>query len=155
MRFKKHLRYGVEIRWDGGTGGFVEAYRHRFRLDTPEEWGGLAEGPCPDELLAASIGGCLLTTLLHFARRMDVKPRDVEIEVSLNIVLQWAEGYMIRGVEVSFIVEADEEDLELLKRCAEWAVRYCHITRSLEGAIPLNVRLEVRGVSNFFPGNPN
>lgn len=144
MRFKKHLRYGVEIKWDGGTGGFVEAYRHRFRLDTPEEWGGMAQGPCPDELLAASIGGCLLTTLLHFARRMDARPRSVDVRVSINIALQGAEGYRIRGVEVSFIVESDEGDLELLKRCAEWAVKYCHITRSLEEAIPLKVNLKVR-----------
>jgi len=35
--------------------------------------------------------------------------------------------------EIWGFVEADEGDLELLKRCAEWAVRYCHITRSLGG----------------------
>ncbi len=144
MGFRKHLSYGVDIKWDGETGGFVKAHRHSFRLDTPEEWGGLAQGPCPDELLAASIGGCLLTTLLHFARRMDSKPRGVDIRVSLDIALQGAEGYRIRDVEVSLIVEADEENLKMVKRCAEWAVKYCHITRSLEKAIPLKVELEVR-----------
>ena len=68
----------------------------------------------------------------------------MDVRVSIDIALQGAEGYRIRGVEVSFIVEGDEGDLELLKRCAEWAVKYCHITRSLDEAIPLKVDLKVR-----------
>ena len=147
MRFKDRLEYGVDILWDGSTGGLVSCDGRGFRVDTPAEWGGGSRGPCPDELFLASLGGRLLTTFLHFARRLGVTPGDVRISTSMEIALGGVEGYRIQGVRAEIWVEAEEEVLERVRRCVELAVNYCHITRSLEEAIPLevDVRVEARG----------
>lgn len=144
VQFKENLRYQVQVNWDGESGGFVECENcGDLRVDIPREFSGLGRSPCPDQLFLASIGGCLLTTLLHFKGRFDLDIAGVNISVSEDITLSRSEGYRIRSIKAAMSVKADPGNADIVKRCAELAKDYCHITRSIEACTPLDVSVEV------------
>lgn len=62
----KAMSFPVELKWDGETGATALTKGQQLKVDMPVEFGGLGRAPCPDELLAASVAGCLLTTFLYF-----------------------------------------------------------------------------------------
>jgi len=143
VRFEKRLRYQAKVTWDRESGGLVECENcGDLRLDMPREFSGLGRSPCPDQLFLSAIGGCLLTTFLHFKRRLGLDVEGVDISVSAEIALDPSEGYRIRSIRAVMSVEADAEEADLARRCAELARDYCHITRSIESAIPLAVSIE-------------
>lgn len=145
VQFKKNLRYQVKVNWDGESGGFVECENcSDLRVDIPREFSGLGCSPCPDHLFLASIGGCLLTTLLHFKGRFNLDIADVNISVSEDITLSRSDGYRIRSVKAVMSVKANLGSVDIVKRCAELAKDYCHITRSIEACTPLDVSVEVK-----------
>jgi organic hydroperoxide reductase OsmC/OhrA len=142
--FDDCLQYRVELKWDGKTGGTVECQNcGDLKIDMPQDFAGFGRSPCPDQLFLASIGGCLLTTFLHFARRLHLDVRDIRIPVREQISLRKSEGYRITAVEAEIQVDTDGEYVELAGRCAELARDYCHITRSMEASIPVNVSIKV------------
>ncbi len=145
VRFKKNLRYQVKVNWDGESGGYVEGENcSDLRVDIPREFSGLGRSPCPDQLFLASIGGCLLTTFLHFKGRFNLDIEDVDILVSEDIILSRSEGYRIRSIKAAMRVKADSGSANIVKRCAELAKDYCHITRSIEACTPLDVSVEIK-----------
>ncbi|RLI10785.1 hypothetical protein DRO42_00040 [Candidatus Bathyarchaeota archaeon] len=144
VQFKEHLSYQVNVDWDGASGGLVECENcGDLKLDMPCEFSGLERSPCPDQLFLAAIGGCLLTTFLHFKNRLNLDVEDVRITVSAEIDLKPSEGYRIGSVTAVMRIRADAEDAELARRCAELARDYCHITRSIEPSLPVDVAIEV------------
>jgi len=145
VRFKKNLRYQVKVNWDGESGGFVECENcSDLRVDIPREFSGLGRSPCPDQLFLASIGGCLLTTFLHFKSRFNLDIAGVDISVSEDITLSRSEGYKIRSIKAAMCVKADSGSANIVKRCAELAKDYCHITRSIEACTSLDVSVEIK-----------
>ena len=144
VQFKKNLRYQVDLSWDGESGGFVGCENcDDLKVDVPREFTGLGRSPCPDQLFLASIGGCLLTTFLHFKGRFKIDVVDVNISIFEDITLIRSEGYRIRSVKAAMCVKGKPGDADIIKRCAELAKDYCHITKSIEGCIPLDVSVEV------------
>jgi len=144
VQFKEHLSYQVEVDWDGASGGLIECENcGDLKLDMPREFSGLGRSPCPDQLFLAAIGGCFLTTFLHFKNRLKLDVEDVRIMVSAEIDLKPSEGYRIGSVNAVMRIRADAEDAELARRCAELARDYCHITRSIEPSLPVGVAIEV------------
>ena len=142
--FVKRLDYGVTLSWDGETGASVECDNcGDLKIDMPREFSGNGNGPCPDQLFLASLGGCLLTTFLHFAKRLHLEAKDVNISVGGNISLRKGVGYRVGQVEARIRVTADDEDAELAEKCSELARDYCHITRSIEDSVRVDVSVEV------------
>lgn len=138
------MDYHVDVLWDGETGGSVRCDKcDELRIDMPEDFEGHGRSPCPDQLFLASIGGCLLTTFIHFANRFQLGIGDLGISVEGEVSLIEGVGYRIRSVEVKVRVEADTEEVEVAEKCAELARDYCHITKSIENAIPVDVAIEV------------
>ena len=144
MHLPKTLRYGASVRWDGKSGGEVACKNPLdFRVDMPLEFSGEGRYPCPDQVFLASIGGCLLTTFLNFKNRFDLKVEDVQVTVKGEVALVGAEGYRIREVEAFLQIKVREEEKSLAMRCGELARDYCHITRTIEKALPIKVYTEV------------
>jgi organic hydroperoxide reductase OsmC/OhrA len=132
------------VEWDGETGGVIQCNScSELRLDMPVEFDGQGKGPCPDQLFLASISGCLLTTFLHFARRLGVDVRSINIRSNAELSMG-EEGYRIRMVSSRILFAAAPEATELAERCARLSKEYCHITRSLEASFPVNVEIEAR-----------
>lgn len=144
MHLPRALRYGAAVRWDKESGGEVSCKNTvDFRVDTPTEFSGTGRYPCPDQVFLASLGGCLLTTFLHFKRRFDFEVEDVRVSVDGEVALVGAEGYRTEWVEVILHIKVKSGEGTLARRCAELARDYCHITRTIEKALPITVYVEV------------
>ena len=73
MSTHKRLKYRVNVSWNDESGGTVQMEKFpTFRLDMPVEFGGQGRFLGPEELLLASVGGCLLTTLVWFKKQMRI-----------------------------------------------------------------------------------
>ena len=67
-----------------GTGMFgsrVEAGRHAWVMDEPEDVGGLDGGPTPYDMLLAALGACTSMTLRLYARREGLPLEDVTVRL--------------------------------------------------------------------------
>jgi len=147
------LKYEANLVWDGESGAEVcIGQRHRLRLDMPVEYGGKGRFPCPDELFFSAAGGCLVTTYLYFMRKLRLRLRGLQVSVKGTVGSAGPSGYRIRGIEAAIHVEVDGEERSKAEECAELTRRYCHITRSLEPAFPVEVSIDVRTTSETTKG---
>lgn len=134
----------VLVEWDGVTGGEAKTTQHRLRFDLPKEFKGLGRSFCPDELLLSAIGGCLVTTFLHFKERFNLPLKKLNVDVRGEVRLV-NEGYRVTKVEAKIEASAPEDGVGRVKRFIELVKEYCHITRSLEGCIAITVDVAVSG----------
>jgi len=144
--YPRELDYSVEARWDGSTGGVAEAGDFKVGFDTPPEYGGRGSAPCPDQLFLAALGGCLLNTFISFKNRLGAETVDVSVSVSCRVELRGGEGYRLASVSATLNIVSVHRMEALNRRCAELAVEHCHLTRSIESAVPVDcvIRVEPR-----------
>jgi len=143
MRLKERLHYSTEARWDGETGGEVTSKDFKILFDTPRDHGGNEMHPCPDQLFLASITGCLMNTFLYYKVHLGVETEDIKINAEADIRLVNPVGYRINEIKAHIQVWSNQEEADLNRTCAERARDYCHLTKSIEGAIPINVEITV------------
>ena len=143
MNYQRELIYSVETIWDHGTGGNIRLGEYVINFDTPAEFEGKGEAPCPDQLFLAALSGCVLNTFIDFKKRLRVEAIDVKLETSATVKLIPREGYRIKGITIVIIIQSEKKFIETNKRCAELACEYCHLTRSIESAIPIEFKINV------------
>ena len=136
MRLKKHLRYAAEAKWNHDTGGTANLDGFTQPFDTPREHGGNETAPCPDQLFATSLAGCIINTFNYYRRMLDAETIDLTVNASMDIELMDTDGYRVTGINIDIQVWSDQENRELNQRCAQRATEYCHLTKSIEPAIP-------------------
>ncbi len=141
MRLKKHLTYSARTEWDNETGGTAQIQEFTQKFDTPLEYGGNGSAPCPDQLFMASLGGCIINTFNYYRNMLDVSTLDLRVNVSSDIVLTDLNGYRVTGISIDIQVWSDVDNLELNQKCAERARDYCHLTKSIEDAIPIETSI--------------
>jgi uncharacterized OsmC-like protein len=141
--YPDEITYSVETLWDHGTGGEVKLNGHTINFDTPAQFGGKGNAPCADQLFLASLSGCILDTFVNFMNRLGVETDDVKVKVSADVKLKSKIGYRINQINILFTVASEASYLEKNRKCAELAVEYCHLTKSIEPAIPLNVDIRI------------
>ena len=143
MKYDEKLVYNANIRWDKATGGIIDFGNcENLRIDTPIEFEGRGLAPCPDKLFLASIGGCLLNTFTNLARKLDLPFLDAIVSVKASLSLH-RDGYIFDYINAELRICCSKEHYELAERCGVLARNYCHITRSIEPALPVNVNIEV------------
>ncbi|MBT3285354.1 OsmC family protein [Candidatus Bathyarchaeota archaeon] len=143
MRLKERLSYEAEAQWDKETGGEVTSNGFKVGFDTPSEYGGNERHPCPDQLFLASITGCLMNTFLYYRSHLGAETEDIKITAEAEIELVNPIGYRIKGIDAHIQVWSSEEEADLNRTCAERARDYCHLTKSIDDAIPLKVQVTV------------
>jgi len=136
----KSLQYEITLVWDTESGGraFIRDFRP-VEFDMPTEFGGRSRFPCPDEFLFSAVGGCLLTTFLYFKKKLRLSLRDLRVSVRGTVDSVGPMGYRITGIEVSIGVGVDAREKTKAEKCVELAKDYCHITRSIEAGVPVEV----------------
>lgn len=137
------IEYVAEARWDGSTGGVAEAGGFKVGFDTPPEYGGGGSAPCPDQLFLAALSGCLLDTFISFKNRLGAQAVDAFVNASCRVELRDREGYRLVGVSATLSVVSAPGMEKLNRRCAELAVEHCHLTRSIEAAVPVSCVIRV------------
>ncbi len=145
MRLKEKLHYIAEAQWDKETGGEVTSNEFKISFDTPRNHGGNERHPCPDQLFLASITGCLMNTFLYYRSHLGVETMDIRISAEAEIQLVNPLGYRVKEIDVHIHVWSTEEEVDLNTTCAERARDYCHLTKSIEKAIPINVTIIIHG----------
>ena len=141
----QHLKYEVELTWDRESGGKVCVGKFStLTVDMPVEFGGKGRFPCPDELFFSAVGGCLLTTFLYFKEKLKLRLEGLWVLVKGTVELLGPEGYRITGIDAVIRAETGENEKQRAEKCAEFAKEYCHITRTLERAIPIRISAEIQ-----------
>ncbi len=112
--------------------------------DEPEPLGA-AEGPSPNQLLAASVANCLAASLMFAIRKFKGDPG--EVTASVNGRLERVEGRLrIEHIDVSLNIDNTEQDLPKLDRVLAQFEDFCVVTQSVKSGIPIAV--EIRDSSN-------
>jgi uncharacterized OsmC-like protein len=143
MRLKKTIRYGAEANWNHFMGGVARMNGFIQEFDTPCEYGGNGDHPCPDQLFMASIAGCIVNTFSYYRELLEVETKDLKVEVSSEIHLTKAAGYRISEINIEIKVWSDVDYFELNKKCAERAKEFCHLTKSIEESIPIKTTIHM------------
>lgn len=74
---------------------------------------------------------------------LEAETIDFKVNVSMDIELTDIDGYRVTGIDIAIHVWTDPENEELNRRYAERAKEYCHITRSIEPAIPTTTQITI------------
>ena len=143
MRLKRRLNYSAEAAWNHQSGGTAQVDGFTIDFDTPHEHGGNETAPCPDQLFMTSLAGCIINTFNYYRVMLDTETLDIKVKVSSDIELTKTSGYRVTGINIALEVWSDEENIELNQKCAERAIEYCHLTKSIEKAIPIETSIEV------------
>jgi organic hydroperoxide reductase OsmC/OhrA len=141
--YPRELEYSVTATWDGRTGGVADAEGFGVGFDAPPEYGGAASAPCPDQLFLAALGGCLLNTFASFRSRLGAEALGASVAASCKVELKDHEGYRVTGVSAVMSIVSAPGMEALNRRCAELAVENCHLSRSMEAAIPVRCSIQV------------
>jgi putative redox protein len=115
----------------------IDIRHHQLIGDEPTEKGGEDAGPCPQELLAASLASCTAITMEMYAKRKgwDIGPVEVECEYTPAD----------RGCPTAFRLvlrlagECTEEQVEKLRVIAA----KCPVHRTLDGEVLFDERIEI------------
>jgi putative redox protein len=105
----------------------VEIRGHRLTADEPLERGGDDEGPCPHELLAASLASCTAVTIEMYAKRKGWELGTVEVAVEFEPPKHG--GPTTFSLELRLPAECTPEQRERLQVIAA----KCPVHRILEG----------------------
>lgn len=142
-RYPKLMTFDAESAWDGKTGGTATISEgQKIIFDTPETFGGLGQGMCPDELFVSSILGCLNNTFLDFQRRFDFQLVSMKLQGKATVKFDGT-GYAVTGVTISGQIVVEKGELGIGKRCLELMKVYCHLTRTLQNCIPFQFDISV------------
>ncbi len=139
MVYIDDAKFAANLVWDGETGAKIRAGKFEgLRLDMPTRHGGKGRYPCPDELFLSGVAGCLLTTFLYFRKKLRIKIKRLNISIS-GTLRRKVEGYRMSGISAMISVETGKDNEVDVKRCINLTKEYCHITRSLEKALPVEI----------------
>jgi putative redox protein len=115
----------------------VDIGNHQLTVDEPIEHGGDDEGPCPQDLLAASLASCTAVTMEMYAKHKGWEIGTVEVACEYTP----AE----RGCPTKFKLEVrlpaglDEEKVEKLRVIAA----KCPVHRTLDGEVMFEERVKL------------
>jgi organic hydroperoxide reductase OsmC/OhrA len=135
-------RFRADVIWDGKSGGNVRIGGSRkIKLDMPIEFGGMGRYPCPDELFLSGIGAAYLRHFFTLGRD-SVSVKGFEISVN-GTIGAGPQGYRISGLDVTISAKTKKENEGDVRRCIMLAKEYCHIARTLEKVIPMEIKESV------------
>lgn len=132
------------------TGGFktnVKAGRHKFVFDEDKAIGGTGEGPAPSQMLLASIGGCLLSTLHVWSRILKTPVKSVEVSVKGTL-----DAFKLLGIDetipagfqdviVEFKIESDESE-EKIKELINAVEKHCPVHNTVISASKVKTKIK-------------
>lgn len=106
--------------------------RHTIITDEPERLGGTDEGPAPHELLAATLAGCIATTIAMYAQR-----REWDVEATVDVDYDPDSVPRRFAVDIRLPQDLTPEQRQRLERVAET----CPVRRALEAGFAFEERV--------------
>ena len=143
-KYPETMEYIAHTEWDGMTGGTAKLRESELIFDTPKVYGGRGEGLCPYRLFIAGVLGCINNTFLDIKRMSNLDLVSFKLHGHLVVKFDGG-GYSISQFKITGeVVVEDEDELYLGNRCIEQAKKYCPLTRSIKGSVPIEYEIEVR-----------
>jgi putative redox protein len=121
----------VTGKWRSGYHCSVRAGSFTIEVDEPVRVGGTDQGPQPTDLFLASVASCFLMALSHAARKRDIEPS----ELSVNVTGSY-DGQRFSAIHVRACVGVPEAELARLVQAAE---RVCYVTNTLRAGVELTI----------------
>jgi organic hydroperoxide reductase OsmC/OhrA len=110
-------------------------------IGPPPEYGGNPNSLNPEELLVASVNGCIMLVFFHFAKKYEVEVASYHSQAE-GKVEKTKNGLRFTNIEVKAKVSlADGTSAEKIEEIAHLADKYCLVTGSL--ACPVQYSVEV------------
>lgn len=143
-KYPKNLKYQIEAQWDGNLGGSAESKNGScVKFDIPITFNGPGKAFCPDELLAASVAGCLMNTFLHFCVEMKLELDKFLLNTYIEVEFERGR-YQIKNLNTEGALTVKKGDEELGKECIRLAQDHCHITNALSPQIPIDYNIIIQ-----------
>jgi putative redox protein len=121
----------------GPDGGVAVAVRgHRLVCDLSPEDGGGDRGPSPTEILAASLGACIVLMVGSYCRRHGYMDGEVRVDLATEL---GGKPPAVTGIVVDLQIPLDvpEDRREAILRIA----RSCPIHETLRGAVRIDLEI--------------
>jgi organic hydroperoxide reductase OsmC/OhrA len=140
----KSFRYKTGLTWTGARRGRASVPgKPDLNVGSPPEFRGEPGIWCPEELLVASLNGCLMLTFVSLAnaRKLEFS----SYESSADGLLENVDGtYRITevSVEPSLVVKS-QADLETARAIIDELEKHCFISNSITAKVKLTPRLRV------------
>ncbi len=115
----------------------VEIRNHQLLVDEPQELGGDDEGPCPQELLAASLASCTAITIEMYAKRKGWDIGTVEVAVEYTPAERGSPTKF--SLDLRLPAGCTDEQRERLQVIAAM----CPVHRTLEGEVIFEDRVTI------------
>jgi len=103
---------------------------------------GSAQGPSPEQLLAAAVGNCLAASLLFALRKYKQQPDPVSAEVSVETGRNAENRLRIKVMHVVLTLGQPAAALQHLDRVLATFEDFCTVTQSVRGGIEVNVQVQ-------------
>ena len=129
----------ITVTGDAASGVTLRVRGHELRLDMAPRDGGQDLGPSPAEVLAGSLGACVVMIVEQYCRRHGYT--DGAVEASLTVEMA-DDPKRVGGIVVDLEVPRDvpPERIEAIRRLAE----FCPVHQTLKNPPKLDLEVIVR-----------
>jgi putative redox protein len=132
---RENVAAEVKVQLVEGTTGVASARNHAFVIDRNPEKGGNDLGFTGGEVLFASIGACIMTTMIGAASARDIELTKIEFRVSGE---EGGSPARFSPIKVDAVVEGNTSDEELAKLLTI-AERGCSVSNTVIHGAPVTV----------------
>ena len=136
--------YKTSVNWDSGKTGVISSEnKPDLPVGTPPEFGGPKEG-CwtPEDMVAASVGSCIMTSALFFIDRAGIELQSYE-STAEAVMEKTPSGLAITGITVQVEVALKNPEQEsALRKAMNQAEKTCPVSALLKCPVELNVKVK-------------
>lgn len=137
--------YKTSVNWSEGKIGVIRSQnKPDLSVATPSEFGGPKDGYwTPEDLVAASVGSCIMTSALFFIDRAGIDLKSYESSAEA-VMEKTPEGLAITNVTVEAIVALkDSSQEDGLRKAMDQAEKNCPVSALLKCPVELTVQVNI------------
>jgi len=144
MKGKIMWTYKTSVNWNEGKTGVIRSQnKPDVPVGTPPEFGGPKDGYwTPEDLVAASVGSCIMTSALFFIDRAGIELQSYESGTSA-VMEKTPSGLAITKVTVEATVSLKDSAQENgLRKAMDQAEKNCPVSALLKCPVELTVQVK-------------
>jgi organic hydroperoxide reductase OsmC/OhrA len=143
MKGKMMWTYKTSVNWsEGKTGVLRSENKPDVPVGTPPEFGGPKEGYwTPEDLVAAAVGSCIMTSALFFIHRAGIELQSYESNADA-VMEKTPDGLTITTVTIEATVALKNPGQEDgLRKAVEQAEKNCPVSALLKCPVKLTIQV--------------
>jgi organic hydroperoxide reductase OsmC/OhrA len=143
MKGKMMWTYKTSVNWtEGKTGVLRSEHKPDVPVGTPSEFGGPKEGYwSPEDMVAASVGSCIMTSALFFIDRSKIELESYESSAAA-VMEKTPSGLAITGITVQVEVALKKPgQTDALRNAIEQAEKTCPVSALLKCPVELSLNI--------------